>query len=416
MDTADNLNHRSMLAILAPALSLLALMLCIPPIAWHLSNRNWGASFLVAFVIYSDIINIINALIWPTDDVESWWNGYGYCDVQVKLSIASQVGMPGALLCIFRSLAIVMDVDNAALVPTRAQRLRNKAFNVIFCIGLPVLAMIAHFVVQGGRYYIFAITGCNASFDQSWPTIALSFAWPPVICIGAACYCVLIIVRLVKYKSEFSTILGESRNKLSSQRFTRLFGLSALMILIILPLQTFVFYTNIIAMIPLQPYSWKTLHGAALGTITKVQTHGTVKYDRWIPSALSVLIFAFFGLGQDAANMYRSFLNVVGLKKFPSSSSSRGASFSYEGKLDSWYDSLRSKSNSWLLGSRRTSKGTNAISVSSSHTNTTMSGGLDGDTLTHAAGSRVSASSPMHLPTPGSMVVGSIHPKDDCNV
>jgi pheromone a factor receptor len=194
MDTTTNLNYRSMQAILAPALSLLALILCLPPMVWHVSNRNWGASFLVGFVIYSDAINILNALIWPTDNIDSWWNGYGYCDLQAKLSIATQVGMPGALLCIFRSLAMVMDVDNAALVPSRAQRLRNKAIDVFFCIGLPVLAMVAHVFVQGSRYYIFAISGCNASFDGSWPDIALSFAWAPVICLGAAWYCGKLII------------------------------------------------------------------------------------------------------------------------------------------------------------------------------------------------------------------------------
>lgn len=189
MDPADNFDQRSTQAILAPALSILAVILCIPPILWHLSNRNWGASFLVAFVIYDDLVNVLNALIWPMDNVDSWWNGSVFCDIQVKFTVASQVGMPGALLCIFRSLAMVMDVDNTALVPSRAQRLRNKAVEVFFCIGLPVLAMATHFVVQGARYFILAVTGCNASYDESWPTIALSLAWPPAICVAATCYC-----------------------------------------------------------------------------------------------------------------------------------------------------------------------------------------------------------------------------------
>jgi pheromone a factor receptor len=157
---------------------------------------------------------------------------------------------------------------------------------------------------------------------------------------------VLIIIRLVKYKSEFSAILGASRNKLTNQRFTRLFGLSVLMILIILPLQTFIFYDNVRNILPLHPYDWKVLR-AELGIIIKVQTNGNLKYDRWIPCALSGLIFAFFGLGQDAANMYRSFLNTIGLKNLSTSFSSCGTT-SYDGKSDSWYDSLRSKSGSWL--------------------------------------------------------------------
>lgn len=180
--------HRSAQAIAAPAVALLGLTLCIPPMIWHASNRNWGASSLVAYVMYSDLINVLNALIWPTDDVDSWWDGAIFCDLQVKLSLATQVGMPGALLCIFRSLALVMEVNKATLIPSRAERLRNKAVDVFFCIGLPAIAMFMHFVVQGTRYYIFAIAGCNPSMDESWPSYVF-LGWPPIICIVAAVYC-----------------------------------------------------------------------------------------------------------------------------------------------------------------------------------------------------------------------------------
>ncbi|RAO70778.1 uncharacterized protein BHQ10_006790 [Talaromyces amestolkiae] len=349
--------HRSAQAILAPALSLLSLVLCIPPMIWHASNRNWGAAFLVVYVMYGDLVNIPNALIWPTDDVNSWWDGAVYCDIQVKLSLATEVGMPGALLCIFRSLALVMDVNKSALIPTRGERLRNKAIDVFFCIGLPVLAMAVHFIVQGTRYYIFAVAGCNPTMDESWPSYVF-LAWPLIICMAAAGYCILIIVRLIKYTSEFSAILGASRSNLTKQRFIRLFGLSLLMILFILPLQVYIFYTNIQTLSPAHPYSWKATHGLNLSHITKVPTNGRLKFDRWLSPAFSVLIFIFFGLGQDAANMYNNFFNVVGLKGFSMSFSSwkstsvSSSSSGENNKGNNWYDSLRSKSSCWL-GSRR---------------------------------------------------------------
>lgn len=159
---------------------------------------------------------------------------------------------------------------------------------------------------------------------------------------------VLIILRLKRYRSEISSILGASRSDLTTQRFMRLFGLSSLMILIILPLQTYVFYTNIRNLLPLHPYSWKALHGSNFSSILKVQTDGNLKFDRWIPVALSFLIFGFFGLGQDAANMYHSFFNAVGLKSLSTSFSSQGATSPHGGKSGSWYGTLRSRSNSWL--------------------------------------------------------------------
>jgi pheromone a factor receptor len=189
MESFIDTSYVSAQGIAAPILSFLALLLCVPPLIWHSSNRNLAASFLTVFVIMSDLFNIINAMIWPTDDVNSWWDGSVLCDIQVKLNIGIQVGMPGALVCIFRSLALVMDTENTILVPSKAQRRREIAIELFFCVGIPVLAMVAHFIVQPNRYYIFAISGCNVSYDDSWLSILLSITWPPVICLIAAIYC-----------------------------------------------------------------------------------------------------------------------------------------------------------------------------------------------------------------------------------
>lgn len=175
-------------AIAIPTLSLLAIILSIPPLVWHSANRNFPASCLVGWFLLCNVINVVNALIWPTDDVDSWWSGAGLCDVEVKLWVASYVGLPGALLCIFRSLAEVMDSDRGILVPSRAQRLRKLAVEVAFCLGVPALAMIAHFVVQQNRYNIYTISGCTSTFDESWPSLALDYGWPPVICLLAGGY------------------------------------------------------------------------------------------------------------------------------------------------------------------------------------------------------------------------------------
>lgn len=189
MGSSDGPFYASGQAIAAPILSFLALLLCIPPLIWHSSNRNLAASFLTAFVILSDLFNIVNAIIWPTDDIKSWWDGSVLCDIEVKLNMGIQVGMPGALVCIFRNLALVMDTENTVLAPSKAQRLRGVAVELFFCAVIPVLAMVGHFIVQPNRYFIFAISGCNASYDDSWLAIPMSVIWPPVICLIAAVYC-----------------------------------------------------------------------------------------------------------------------------------------------------------------------------------------------------------------------------------
>lgn len=188
--TMDNyLYQLSPGAIAVPLLSFITLVLNVPPLVWHTKNHNLAASTLVFWIILCNLFNFINALLWPTDNLTSWWNGVGLCDIEVKLITASTVGIVGSLACIMRNLAAVLDTSNTVLMPSRAQRRRRIVFDSIFCIAFPVYMIIIHYIVQPSRYYIFAISGCTPSFDNSWVSIVLCFIWPPIICLVDAYYC-----------------------------------------------------------------------------------------------------------------------------------------------------------------------------------------------------------------------------------
>lgn len=177
------------LAVVLPLLSSMSSLLCIPPLILHAKNRNFPAAVLICWSLVLNLFNIINAFIWPTDDMESWWEGEGLCDIEVKVMAAGYVAVPGALVCIFRSLATVLDTDNAIVIPSRVQRLRKRFMEILFCGIVPVLAMVAHVFWQNGRYMIFGISGCVNNFDESWVSLVLAWIWPPIICLIAAYYC-----------------------------------------------------------------------------------------------------------------------------------------------------------------------------------------------------------------------------------
>jgi pheromone a factor receptor len=187
MDSATT--GRSQQAVVLPVLSSIAVVVSIPPIILHWKNRNFPATALISWFLISNTFNIINALIWPTDDVDSWWDGQGLCDVETKVMIASYVGIPGTLVCIFRSLASVLDTRRAMLVPSTSQRWRNRLMDISFCVIIPVIAMMTHILYQRSRYLILTISGCVNNFDQSWVSLVLAFIWPPIICLLAAFYC-----------------------------------------------------------------------------------------------------------------------------------------------------------------------------------------------------------------------------------
>ena len=175
-------------AVAVPVLALIALIIDIPPLTWHIRNRNLAASSLVCWVMLSNLMNFINALIWPTDDTAKWWGGSGLCDVEVKLMIAVTFGFVGALVCIMRNLAKVLNTKRTVLSPSRAQIRRETAIECLLCFGGPIYSIAVHYIVQPSRYYIFAISGCTPSYDNSWPKVVLILIWPPLLGVVVVYY------------------------------------------------------------------------------------------------------------------------------------------------------------------------------------------------------------------------------------
>lgn len=185
---ADNNFAVPPMAVVIPVLACIAIILDIAPLVWHIKHRNLAATSLVFWVILCNVLDAVNALIWPTEDVSSWWHGYVFCDVEAKLLLATTIGIPGGLACIMRNLALVLDTEGSYLVPTRAQRRKQLAIDIFLSMGMPIVVMAVHYVVQPSRYYIFQIAGCLTSFDDSWPTIVLVWMWPSVLCLIGVYY------------------------------------------------------------------------------------------------------------------------------------------------------------------------------------------------------------------------------------
>ena len=175
-------------AVAVPMLAFITLIIDIHPFIWHIRNRNLAASSLVFWVIIANIMNFINPLIWPTDNIQDWWHGEILCDVEIKILMASNFGVIGSMACIMRNLAKALDTEQNVLSLHKSHRHRQTIVDCLFCFGGPIYVMLIHYIVQPNRYYIFAISGCTSSFDNSWPKLALVFIWPPIICLIDAYY------------------------------------------------------------------------------------------------------------------------------------------------------------------------------------------------------------------------------------
>jgi pheromone a factor receptor len=166
-------------AILLATFALLSVLLITPPMLWHFSNRNIGATSLIFWLLLLNLQSALNALLWPHDDLSQWFSGTGLCDIQVKLQIAASVGVPSSVASILRALARVMNTEKASLGLSKGEKRKGVVIGLVWCFGCPVLQMFFHYVVQNERYYVLGIAGCTPGMSDSWVTDLLVFA-PPV--------------------------------------------------------------------------------------------------------------------------------------------------------------------------------------------------------------------------------------------
>lgn len=295
-------------------LSLMTLLLDTPVMIYHVRNRNVPSSALLFWIIVSNFMNVINAGIWHNDDVENWFDGSGICDIEVKLEVAATGGLAGSVLCIMHALFCAFSTNRTSALGTAERRRRRLIFDLTFCLGPCIFLFGAHFIVQPSRYYIFAISGCNPSVDNSWPSIVLLFIPPCILCIAAGVYAAILIVRLWRYKREFSEILASNSSGLSKARFWRLFAVAFIAVFVVSALQFYALYENV--SLPLHSYSWSDVHAYTWNEKVNIPTGGIVVFDRWIRIVLGFLVFFCFGFGGQITPMYKSWFCKIGLDRF----------------------------------------------------------------------------------------------------
>ncbi len=290
-------------SVIFATLSLLACLACVPPLLIHIKARNVAAIVLTLGIAILCFLNSLNALIWRSEDQDTWWDGKILCDIEVKLYIGQGVSVDGVLLCLFRQIATILDTEHMSVAPSRRQRNITLVIEICLCIVLPSLVMTAHYVVQRPRYWIRRIAGCTPSFDNSWPSFVLIYIWPMALCLAACVYCAVAMVRLWRHRRELSAVLSDTPGATRSQNY-RLISFAVILLLIYLPLNTVAFVGNMST--PRHIYSWSYIHPPNWADVTTFYPVATPSFDRWAQTVTAYVLFGVFGLGRDTKQMYRS--------------------------------------------------------------------------------------------------------------
>ncbi|KAK4939268.1 a-factor receptor [Elasticomyces elasticus] len=296
--------YRSFYSVVVAILALLSCLSSLPPLIVHIKAKNLATTVLILSFAFPNLQNFVNALIWPSDNTALWWNGKILCDIEVKLYLGMDVAVDGALACIFRHIANILDTNRMSVTPSRRERNLGFTFALCSCVIAPAFVMGTHYLIQQTRYYVRPLSGCTPSVYWAWPSILLMSIWPLLLCVIATVYCGIETVRLWRHRKEMSAVLG---NPLSRSGDIRLFALACVVLVVYVPFTLVAFAGTLFR--PMHEYSWDYVHppGWADNIVYEVQGMQP-SIDRWAQIVTGYIIFGFMGLGHDAKQMYGSWL------------------------------------------------------------------------------------------------------------
>ncbi|ESZ90787.1 hypothetical protein SBOR_8835 [Sclerotinia borealis F-4128] len=305
-------------AITLPIFSIIFIILLIVPFRLLYRVSNIAACSLVIINIISLIFVAMNAIIWPTDNLSNRWSGHIVCDIQVLVRQALYTAMASTTCCITKFLARAVDTDNACLHETAAMKRRKVIKDCLFCFTIPVLQVALHYVIQLNRYTVMTIYGCVDATDLSWPSIVIVHIWPPIFACLNVYFAVLVICRLRRHRTNFTSTLSSSNSGLSPRRFLKLFSMSVVLLVIYFPVVIYYFYLNVSW--PLQAYSWSRIHDPLFWHLIVfwriADGPSGMQYDAWNWVAFALMIFLFWGCNSEGGEIYRRGLVKLGLARW----------------------------------------------------------------------------------------------------
>lgn len=299
---------------LFPIFAFLGFIVVLIPLPWHLQAWNAGTCMYIVWTALACLLQFVNSVVWRNNalNVAPVW-----CDISTKLLLGAGVGIPAAGLCISRRLYKIAVIKSVAV--TRGDKRRAVMVDLGITIGLPVMVMALHYVVQGHRFDILEDVGCWPSIYNTLPAYFLVFLWPTLLGCVSFIFSALNLLAFYRRRLEFNQLLA-STNSMKVGQYIRLMALACIEMSCTIPISIVSIYISNEA-VPIQPWiSWDNTHydfsyvGLAPAVVWQSNPHyvASVEMTRWLFPACGLLFFALFGFAAEARKHYRTmFLSIV---------------------------------------------------------------------------------------------------------
>ncbi|KAL1741339.1 fungal pheromone STE3G-protein-coupled receptor [Schizophyllum fasciatum] len=292
---------------LFPICAFVGFVGCLIPFPWHLQSMNSGTCFFMFWTSLACLNYFVNSLIWVDNAINS---APVWCDISIRIIMATTVGLPMSSLCIVRRLYKITKVQAVSISPS--EKRRAVLLDCLLCGLFPLLFIALQYVVQGHRFNIYEGIGCMPAIYNTPLMYFTTAMWPVVLGSCSAVYCALTLHQFYRRRLQFAQFL-HSGSSLNASRYLRLMALALTEMLISTPLGIFGIVMNATAT-PVGPWrSWADTHldygrvEQFPAIIWRKQSLLIVSFEtsRWQAPFSAFVFIAFFCFAEEARKHYK---------------------------------------------------------------------------------------------------------------
>ncbi|KAJ2973941.1 hypothetical protein NQ176_g6316 [Zarea fungicola] len=303
-------------------LGIIANLVCLVPLRHLYRNGEFAAVVFILVVEVKNTFTVIMALVWRNDNMETWWPGYGLCDIQQFVYNGSAGMFAACLLAIMRNIAQQVSILRANPLTVSEKRRRNLV-QALIIFPLPIVQIAFTWPLAERRYSVGTLMGCSWMPASTWPYLLFYVIADLVLSVVATIYAVIAFFRFRQVTKLASSALTSNRAALlRSNRAKRRLYLMVLSILApFLPINITLCVLNVQALGQMRPFNVSQIHHPAPPTVpwgsvifmpSRIIDFGSFN-NGYICILTSIPIFLFFGMTKDAMNSYRVILLSCGL-------------------------------------------------------------------------------------------------------
>ncbi|KAK9779133.1 hypothetical protein SCAR479_04000 [Seiridium cardinale] len=337
------------------AFAIIGITLCWVPFRLLARNGEFVAVVFIVDVVITNVFTILNAAIWPTDDLNRWWDGVGYCDLQTYTLIPMQCLYASCIFATMRNLAQRLRLTRATNL-TQRERRRQILVQSLIIFPVPIIQVALMWFVLSNRYVIGTVVGCFGIFNPNWFRI-ICFNFPAsVYSVATIPYAYLTWKRFrdISKTTKVALAANTEASARSQRTKRRLYQMALSIIVPYVPLQLVFFVVNMRAtLLQLVPYDYYAMHYVpnpypwnAIYLLPSWTLDFETLNQPWIPILTTIPIVLFCGMTEEAIDIYRRFALRLGLGNcFPNLRDPHdpNRSRSTDGSGKSWWSSSKNR-------------------------------------------------------------------------